>query len=187
VHDPQHEDSSLEHDLELFFQEWFDIVTRRALYYCRGNRVIAEEAVDHAVEHCVRRHAATGRLAPDGRAPVAWVTTIVRRKAYDLLRREDAKWRAFRKLIRPPRDEIEDVHDRMVVAQARQFLTSLKGGDRMIAILYYGEEMTAAEIAAELALNASTVRTRLERIRGRLRKQIGGSVPSLMMERRATE
>ncbi|MEU4229538.1 sigma-70 family RNA polymerase sigma factor [Nonomuraea sp. NPDC026600] len=188
MHDPRQEDVPAEDDLEAFFQEWFDPLTRRALFYSRGNSVIAEEAVDHAVDQCVKHHSATGQLAPEDRVPAAWMTTIIRRKAYSLLRREDAKWRAFRKLFKSPRDEIEHVHDRMIAAQAHRFLSSLGGGDRMIAIMHYSEEMTAADIAVELGLNASTVRTRLQRIRGRLREQLGISVrPSLMLERGATE
>jgi len=58
----------------------------------------------------------------------------------------------------------------------REMLASIPEDSRAIVLLYYGEQFTTREIAQILAVNENTVRSRLRRIRGELRRTLVYSI-----------
>jgi RNA polymerase sigma factor (sigma-70 family) len=144
-----------------------------ALVHAR-NRQDAEDAVSHAVEKILRYHRETGMICPPKYDdPVAWSKTVIANYIKDIHRHDKVTDKYLQKLYSPPGDFTDDVIDQMIAAQADYFLRELKSKDHQIAVLYYMENRSPAEIARELGRNVITVRTSLWRTRVRLRKRLG--------------
>jgi len=133
------------------------------------------EAEDVAQEAILRawRRAETCELA-EARAP--WVATIARREAH--------RWRTSprgrqesaleaeeleRLAVATPPDDADALLDRLAVRGA---LDRLSGEERRLVEMRYEEDLTQAAIADALHLPEGTVKVRLHRLRGRLKKEL---------------
>jgi RNA polymerase sigma-70 factor (ECF subfamily) len=103
----------------------------------------------------------------------AWIYAIAARKCADALR---TKYRGRRlaqgaQTIAPVAADIErDNNDRLDVAAA---LKRLPSEQRIAVTLYFGEEMSVAEVAAITGVPAGTVKSRLFAARKALRDSLG--------------
>lgn len=128
-------------------------------------RADAEEAVQEAlVRAWLRRDSCR---SPD--APLPWLLEITRNEARRLHGREAR--RATRELVDALTpagdDDLAGTAARMTVEQA---LGSLAVADRQILRLRYAEDLTQPEVARRLGVPEGTVKVRLHRARGRLRR-----------------
>lgn len=107
----------------------------------------------------------------------AWLFGIARRVAMDRLRRQYA---------RPVADDaaIEEIPAQVADADLESDLAALEAGmdslpwrEREALALFYLRELTIEQIAALLDVPAGTVKSRLFRARGLLRKQLAGESP----------
>ncbi len=113
----------------------------------------------------------------DAAAFPAWAYRIITRRAADLIRRTQRDRRLTERYAAEPDNqgngtaEIELVADRGPLAQAIQQLPP----DQFAAIaLFYGDDLSVAEIAAALDAPAGTIKTRLMHARRKLRATLKG-------------
>jgi len=128
------------------------------------SRADAEEAVQEAlVRAWLRRDACR---SPE--APLPWLLEITRNEARRVLGR-----RARLASLDPsgPRedDALASAAARLTVEQA---LGTLAEPDRRVLHLRYAEDLTQVEVARRLGLPEATVKVRLHRARGRLRRAL---------------
>lgn len=93
-----------------------------------------------------------------------WITRILINTCYDMQRKR-------RRMV-----SIEDVPEPQVAApdiSLAMVLQSLPEKLRLPLVLYYSEGLTYAEIAQALRLPMATVRGRIHRAKGQLRKELG--------------
>jgi RNA polymerase sigma-70 factor, ECF subfamily len=129
-------------------------------------RADAEEAVQEAlVRAWLRRDACR---SPE--APLPWLLEITRNEARRVLGREAR--RGSLGLLHPaPRedDALAGAAARLTVEQA---LGTLAERDRRVLHLRYAEDLTQVEVARRMGLPEATVKVRLHRARGRLRRAL---------------
>jgi RNA polymerase sigma-70 factor, ECF subfamily len=129
-------------------------------------RADAEEAVQEAlVRAWLRRDACR---SPE--APLPWLLEITRNEARRVLGREAR--RGSLELLHPaPRedDALAGAAARLTVEQA---LGTLAERDRRVLHLRYAEDLTQVEVARRMGLPEATVKVRLHRARGRLRRAL---------------
>ena len=135
-----------------------------------GSTEVAKDVVQDAWESAVRGLA---RLEDPARFR-AWLYAIAARKCADALR---GKYRAIRiaesaqAMSETPADDAErGSNDRLDVAAA---LRRLPPEQRIAASLFFGEDLTVAEIAAITGAPAGTVKSRLFAARRALREIFG--------------
>lgn len=128
----------------------------------------AEEAVQEALSRGLR-HAASCRNRRD---PVPWLMTITRRECARLacrrLERGEVRLEAC--------GEWDDGHDTSQavasIVDLREVLAQLSDGDRRLLTLRYVEQLTQPEMAQALGLPEGTVKTKLHRVRARIRTKM---------------
>ena len=126
-------------------------------------RADAEEAVQEAlVRAWLRRDACR---SPE--APLPWVLEITRNEARRLLGRPGTL--ALSDAAPQEDDALAGAAVRVTVEQA---LRSLAERDRRVLHLRYAEDLTQVEVARRLGLPEGTVKVRLHRARGRLRRAL---------------
>jgi RNA polymerase sigma-70 factor, ECF subfamily len=128
-------------------------------------RADAEEAVQEALARAwVRRDACR---SPD--SPLPWLLEITRNEARRQLGRSarTATLELFEEAIAHDRREDKESTVRIAVEQA---LCTLAEGDRWVLSLRYVEDLTQGEVARRLGVAEGTVKARLHRARGRLRR-----------------
>lgn len=129
-------------------------------------RADAEEAVQEAlVRAWLRRDACR---SPE--APLPWVLEITRNEARRVLGRQ-ARLGTLEPLQHAPRedDALAGAAVRLTVEQA---LRTLAERDRRVLHLRYAEDLTQVEVARRMGLPEGTVKVRLHRARGRLRRAL---------------
>jgi RNA polymerase sigma-70 factor (ECF subfamily) len=129
-------------------------------------RADAEEAVQEAlVRAWLRRDACR---SPE--APLPWLLEITRNEARRVLGRE-ARRGSLEPLYPAPRedDALAGAAARLTVEQA---LGTLAERDRRVLHLRYAEDLTQVEVARRMGLPEATVKVRLHRARGRLRRAL---------------
>lgn len=150
----------------------------RALYQAHGRLVfsiaykmlgdvgLAEDATQQTFVQAWR---AAGSFAP-GRPFAAWITTIAKRVAIDVYRRERRHRRADRadlenavELMTPAADE--QVQNALEVQRA---LSALPAAERDLLRMQHYDQLTQAEIAQALDLPIGTVKSRASRAHRRL-------------------
>lgn len=154
----------------------YDRFERRAFAVAHGiarDRTRAEDIVQDAFlslwRECARYDPARGR-------PAAWILGIVRHRAIDAgrrHRRHDSRRADGDRLEeqQPARDDVEAATiERDQAAGVRAAMAQLPAEQREVIALAYFGELSASEIAAELALPLGTVKGRmrlgLDRLRG---------------------
>ncbi|MEU9128760.1 SigE family RNA polymerase sigma factor [Kitasatospora sp. NPDC048540] len=141
-------------------------VLYRGAYVLTGNREAAEDLVQETLERACRRW----RRIAAADSPEAYVRRIMVNLAND-------RWRRWRR--RPPELEVADAaapgdeygrvdsRDQLVRALQR-----LPMGMRTVVVLRYFHDMSDTEIAADLRISPSAVRSQLARGLDRLRTQL---------------
>lgn len=157
--------------------------TVRAIYACYGRLVysvaykivgdagLAEDATQQTFVQAWRAAASYDPSRPLG----AWLTTIARRVAIDVYRRE-RRHRSVENLdmadtalvTLPP--SVEQIYD---VWEVRQALDALPRQDRELIRLHHYDELTHTEIADQLAIPLGTVKSRSFRAHRRLADLLG--------------
>jgi RNA polymerase sigma-70 factor, ECF subfamily len=127
-------------------------------------RADAEEAVQEAlVRAWLRREACR---SPE--APLPWLLEITRNEARRVLGRQ-ARLGSFDLPAPSEDDALAGAAVRLTVEQA---LGTLAERDQRVLHLRYAEDLTQVEVARRLGLPEGTVKVRLHRARGRLRRAL---------------
>ena len=140
-------------------------------YKVLGDNGLAEDA---AQQTFVQAWRAASSYDPS-RSLGAWLTTIARRVAIDVYRRErrhrdvDGLDVADPALVTLP-PSVEQIYD---VAEVRRALDDLPEQDRQLIRLQHYDELTHREIAGELAIPLGTVKSRSFRAHRRLAQLLG--------------
>jgi RNA polymerase sigma-70 factor (ECF subfamily) len=136
-------------------------------YRVLGDTGLAEDATQQTFVQAWR---AAGSYDPD-RPLAAWLTTIAKRVAIDVHRRErrhrdvdDIETSDSSSLITLP-PSAEQIHD---VAEVRRALDELPAADRDLIRMQHFDELSHAEIAQELEIPLGTVKSRTFRAHRRL-------------------
>lgn len=148
-----------------------------------GNREAAEDLVQETLERACRRW----RTIAAKDAPEAYMRRIMMNLAND-------RWRRFRRVVpqhdtgddRPaPGDEYGRIDSR---DQLVRVLQRLPMGMRTVVVLRYFHDLSDAEIAEDLRISPSAVRSQLTRGLEKLRAQISApSEPSSPRPRKGTQ
>ena len=127
---------------------------------------LAEDVVQDAFAHLATPHAEYLGTAPVG----AWLDRVLVNRCLSELRKRRPSL-----ALEPPEPE-RDAETRYLAAEAghlcRQGLSSLGERDREIIALHDLESLTYPEIAERLGIAEGTVKSRLHRARGKLRRAL---------------
>ncbi|PKV83124.1 RNA polymerase sigma factor [Streptomyces sp. TLI_146] len=149
------------------YREWFPRLLARVSLVCGAQRALAYDAVQEAFIACWCR-----MNDPDG-APVrswgAWLTTTAVRKAFDLCERHSGT-ALVDDIERPGRGpdpaELMDVKEGFLRVCAA--IADLPGSQREVMVLSYLADLSTADIAERLGIEASTVRKHRSEARRKL-------------------
>jgi RNA polymerase sigma factor (sigma-70 family) len=158
---------------ELRFREVFDGNFRELLGYALRRTGSGEDAADIVSETMLVAWRRIDEVPTDETARL-WLYGVARRVLANhrrgLLRRERLGERLRRQLV----SVVPDLSDAVDSAGTiRQAMAELSEADRELIMLTSWEDLDPQEIAVVLGVPAGTVRTRLHRARGRLRKVLG--------------
>lgn len=132
------------------------------------SREDAEEAVQEALVRGFRRASS----CRDRRNPIPWLMTITRRECARLARhrseRREARLEACGQRL-DDRDTIEVVDSKV---DLRRVVGSLPEEDQLLLNLRYVEQLSQGEVAEAIGLPEGTVKTKLHRIRARVRARM---------------
>jgi len=138
-------------------------------------RELAEEALQ---ESFVSIWNNANSYQPHLAAPMTWMTTIVRNKAFDLLRRQDDTveldndnfdkdvLNAMESTALTPNEHLQLTQDAQALARC---FTKLEGMQQQAIVLAYYHDASHSDIAAQLTLPIGTVKTWIRRGLDRLR------------------
>jgi RNA polymerase sigma-70 factor (ECF subfamily) len=136
-----------------------------------GNRQDAEDAVHEAATRSYEYYLVHGRMCPPDRDPVAYMKVTIRNYIIDKYRRGRVEERRLQALIPRHQEDIADeVERRIMLEQVFSAMRQLRTDAYQIAVMYWAKGMKDEEIAAELSISASTVRSSISRTRKKLRK-----------------
>lgn len=152
-------------DFDAFFTAHRPALLARAVMLC-GSRQDAEDAVQDAFLAALENW---DRIS-GYEQPNAWVSLVMRRKL----------WRVLRLRLRAKRAALDMALPRQALpgetAQARLVLSAMAAlppRQRMVLVMYGLYAMTHQEIADDLNISASTARGNLRKGRGNLRRMLG--------------
>ncbi|WP_373989705.1 RNA polymerase sigma factor [Duganella sp. BuS-21] len=140
-----------------------------------GKRELAEEVLQ---ESFVAIWHNAGSYQSHLAAPMTWMTTVVRNKAYDLLRRSDSAaeidsdqfdadiMNALHDPAATPIEALELSQDAKALARC---MSALEGLHRQVLGLAFFHELSHSEVAQQLALPIGTVKTWIRRSLERLK------------------
>lgn len=132
------------------------------------SRYDAEEAVQEALSRGLR-HASSCRNQRD---PIPWLMTITRRECARLARHRLERREVALEACGDPKEDLDTSQTVVSVVDLRAALAQLSYEERMLLTLRYVEQLTQPEIAEALGLPEGTVKTKLHRIRARIRSRI---------------
>lgn len=146
-------------------------------YLCRlGGREVADEL---AGEVFARAWAVRGRYDPERGEARAWLFGIATNLARQHFRSERRARKAFQRvrgLAATGTSEVDQVDDRAELEQLRQrtldAIADCNAHDRALIVMVAWEGLSYSEIADALELPIGTVRSRLARLRARLRSAV---------------
>ena len=108
-------------------------------------------------------------------SPTTWILRIATHHCLNLLRSRRAQWREqLRELHEPRRQETEPPDRRELV---RRILSAAPDEAQEVAVLYFVDELSQKEIAAELGRSLPTVRKRLREFLEHARGLLDVEVP----------
>jgi RNA polymerase sigma factor (sigma-70 family) len=142
--------------------------------------------VSHVVQKILEHHTEHRTLCPDGRAPVAWSTTVIRNYLIDRSRRRVAEGKRSEVFVLPAGDIADDIADQIIASKALTFMASLDPQAHMIAIMRWVDGMEPKEIASQLAMNPRSVRSSLHRTQKKMRRELGVAEPQKILREGTT-
>lgn len=128
----------------------------------------AEEAVQEALLRGLR-HAHACRNQRD---PIPWLMTITRRECARLSRRRLEKGEVALEVCGERGEELDTSQAIVSVVDLREAVARLSQEERRLLSLRYAEQLTQSEIGKALCIPEGTVKTKLHRIRTRLRAEM---------------
>lgn len=137
----------------------------------------ADEVEDVLQESYVRAFRGLPRLKEAG-AFTPWLLTIARNRARTRLERRNALQRMQEDLADPEPETVPPLPSALQVerdiAVVRQLISELPEGEekKTVQLFYIEGQLTAREIAEQLGVGKSTVTMRLERFRGRIKREL---------------
>ncbi|RKH13662.1 sigma-70 family RNA polymerase sigma factor [Corallococcus sp. CA053C] len=137
----------------------------------------ADEVEDVLQESYVRAFRGLPRLKEAG-AFTPWLLTIARNRARTRLERRNALQRMEEDLADPEPETVPPLPSALQVerdiAVVRQLIAELPEGEekKTVQLFYIEGQLTAREIAEQLGVGKSTVTMRLERFRGRIKREL---------------
>ena len=137
----------------------------RVAYAITGDRDAASDAVQSAWTIAWRR---LGSVREPSRIR-AWLVAIAANEARQVIRRR----RTVLDLGAHDKPSEDDQDNRIATLDLARGLRGLSVDDRLLLALRFAAGLDSPEIAAELGLSASGVRSRLSRLIERLRKDLG--------------
>lgn len=140
----------------------------RVAYVILGDRETAQDAVQSAWAHAWRR---LGSVRDETRIR-SWLVAIAANQARDALRRQRRR-STLPLTIDLPSPGSDDPDRTIDVLDLERVLRGLKPEDRALLALRYVGGLDSSEIATQLGMSASGVRTRLMRLLARLRLDLG--------------
>jgi RNA polymerase sigma-70 factor, ECF subfamily len=143
-------------DLRALFEVHASAMYRTILAYTGGRIDLAEEAVGEAFSRAAAH-------AVELRDPVAWLHRVAFNVANDELRRERRDGVGVREAVQQPPD----------LSEVLEALKRLPPRERAVMVLFYVLDLPVKEVAARLAISASTVRVHLTRGRRHLAALVG--------------
>lgn len=163
-------------DIEQCIDTYSDYLYRIAFIYTK-DRSAAEEVVQDVFFNYYRK---SHQFQGDATLKTYLVKMTINR-SYDYLRSWKNKKHIFLEIIQGTAKETEQIYiEKELRGEVTVAVLALPVKDREVLLLYYYEEMTVAEIAALLELAVSTIKSRLQRAREKLK-------PKLQMEVMADE
>ena len=138
----------------------------RAAYVVVGDVALAREAAQNAWTIVWKR---LGTVRDPERIR-SWLVAISANEARGLIRR--ARRRAVVEVSDAPPTPVPDPADWIDVVDLERALARLKPDDRSLLALRYVSGLDSSEIAEQLGMSASGVRSRLSRLVDRLRKDL---------------
>lgn len=138
-----------------------------AVYMLRS-RHEAEEAVQEAMLRGLR-HAASCRNPQD---PLPWLMTITRRECARLARCRVKRGEVGLEMSGDRGDGHDMSQAVASLVDLRVVLARLSDQDRRLLVLRYVDQLTQPEVAERLCLPEGTVKTKLHRVRARIRKNM---------------
>jgi RNA polymerase sigma-70 factor, ECF subfamily len=154
--------------------EWDWVEARR---HCVGEArsVLREPAeVEDAAQEALLRVWRSARTPEEVERPVAWLRRIARNEALRLRarerRRDEVPGEAALRNLAAPGEETS-MTERLAIVD---LMATLPPADRQLVWLRYVEDLTQARVARRLGIPEGTVKTRLHRVRGRLRRATDG-------------
>ena len=114
------------------------------------------------------------RALPEFRAaasPATWILRIATHHCLNLLRAHKALWREQLRAVQAERKVETESPDRRELV--RVVLALVPEEAQEVAVLYFVDELTQAEIAQELGRSLPTIRKRLREFLGRAREALG--------------
>lgn len=140
----------------------------RVARHITGDEELAETAAQEAwVGICRNWHALKD---PDKFSP--WVFGVLRRKCFDAVRKK-ARYRTRESIMEATPQTSTPARGELQVELSQAFDT-LSPDHRTVAILYFGEELTLAEIAAALDRPLGTIQSRIFHARRHLKVALSG-------------
>jgi RNA polymerase sigma-70 factor (ECF subfamily) len=163
---------------ESAFAEWYDATSARAFGLAvrvLRDRAQAEEVTQESYLDCWR-HA--GRFDPTRGSPIAWLLTIVHRKAVDRVRSAEATGRreaayGQREQTVPHDETAETAETSLEATRVRAALADLTAKQREAVELAFLGGYTHTEVATMLDLPVGTAKTRIRDGLIRLRDALG--------------
>ena len=146
----------------------FNSALLRFAYQLSNNETVAHDAVQEAWILSTR---SIKRLR-DPRAFRSWIYRSVRWKTVDLMRQQRTDTISLDEMVHEPTAK-ESLEDSVTSSNdLRELIHQLAEIDRQTLHLFYLEEMKISEIAIILEIPEGTVKSRLNRARNQLRKQL---------------
>jgi RNA polymerase sigma-70 factor (ECF subfamily) len=150
-----------DHSFDLFFRESKARVVGMVALITH-NMPAAEDAAQEGYTRAYRRWDKVRSME----RPDLWVVTVAGRIAID-------NWRKRKSEAVLTDDRVAADDDPVEAISLRWGLKNLSPTQRLVAVLYYGQGLTAAEVAKKLGSSEPTVYTHLQRARFRLRHLLG--------------
>lgn len=163
-------DTSSDEGFASFYRDTYPWITQRArAYYAGTDRETVHDAVNDAYLAC--RHRVNGLRSEDGKAQRRYVLTT----ALNNIRRQHSRnhvWDPLADLDGRVEDHAPDVADKVTVLRS---LARLPERQRQVLLSSAYLDLTLEEIAEQLGISPSTVRTHLDRARRAVSDDLRGS------------
>ncbi len=156
------------------YRQYYNVVYRFCLTF---GGIDADTAKDILQESFIRAFRNIDKLRENQKF-LSWLLTITRNRCLSYMSREDGfekkhrAWSKERDLFTPP-SELEYLETERQIAAVHEVIAELPdGGMKDCARSFYMDGQSTSEIAEFLGIPKSTVTTRLDRFRGRIRKRL---------------